>query len=140
MTLNGLTNFKCMDQYAPSAPEQLQGSAEDTLQIEAWLTPRFADLDASVKLPQWYLPSESEVSCPALLHLLLRFRCSLALLGLSANNYESSFTDRGWKSASRYHADNVKLACKNVSLLHRLPLLRNLLHSILSELLRSSLL
>jgi len=53
-----------MDQYAPSAQEQLQDSAEDTLQIEPWLTARFGDLNASVQLPQWYLPSESEVPAP----------------------------------------------------------------------------
>lgn len=61
ITLNGLTSFKCVDQYDPSPPEARSDPADGTLQFDAWLTPRFGDLDAAVRPPQWYVPSEAEV-------------------------------------------------------------------------------
>ena len=62
ITLNGLTNFKCVDQYQPSASEPQPGSTEAPMQLEAWLTPRYGDLNAGVRPPQWYIPSQAEVS------------------------------------------------------------------------------
>lgn len=62
VTLNGLTTFKCIDQYQPSACEPQTSSAEEPMQMEAWLTPRYGDLDAAVRPPQWYVPSTAEVS------------------------------------------------------------------------------
>ena len=62
ITLNGLTSFKCMDQYDPSSLEAQPHSADGVLQFDAWLTPRFGDLDAAVRPPHWYVPSEAEVS------------------------------------------------------------------------------
>ncbi|BDA49513.1 probable proteasome activator complex subunit 4 [Coccomyxa sp. Obi] len=62
ITLNGLTSFKCVDQYDPSPPESQPDSADGALQFDAWLTPRFGDLDAAVRPPQWYVPSEAEVA------------------------------------------------------------------------------
>lgn len=64
VTLNGLTTFKCIDQYQPSACEPQASPAEEPMQMEAWLTPRYGDLDAAVRPPQWYVPSTAEVSGP----------------------------------------------------------------------------